>query len=134
MEEAGYTAKGLAKKLGVSRATVGHWLGPRQSVPAADTCYHLSEVLNVTNRWLVTGRPPKERVLGQLTQDQLDLAEAWPHLPAHTQQSIAILIAAAASELEPNLGGHLRPVNSAQQERANRILEAAQQRVRAAAR
>lgn len=59
--EAGVTQADLARRVGVSRATVGDWLHGRASSLRADTLFAVADALNVEARWLATGKGPRTR-------------------------------------------------------------------------
>lgn len=128
--DAGLSVIELCRRVKVSRNTYYQWTGERQSVPEADTMFALADALNVTARWLATGKSPKARLLGDLTQEQIDIAIAWPHLSPHTRLSISQLINADVAARIPLLQQPYASINQDDQERASRLIDAAQQAIR----
>lgn len=126
VRESGKPAADVYRRLKVSKATWYTWTGDRASVPEPATCFALADELGIEPRWLITGKGPRIEPVQRFTQEQIDLAEAWPSLPPATQQAIASLIRAAVVDMAPSLKAPLSKTNRELQERANRLLEEAQ--------
>ena len=130
IRESGKRPAEVYRKLKVKKGTFYTWVGQRESVPEPATCMRLAEFLGINQRWLLTGKGPRRPMKKPYTQEQIDIAEAWPHLSAGAQQSIAVLVRAAVLEAVPELEKSLGETNEELQERANRLLEEAQARIR----
>lgn len=128
--ESGMTEAEVYSAAGVKRGTWHTWVGDRRSVPAPATLMRVAKVINVRPEWLATGKGPKKAMQPTFTQAQIDIAEAWPHLPPQTQAAMAAMIRSAAISIEPGLAGPLVNVDSELQDRANRLLEEAQTKTR----
>lgn len=48
----------LARRIGVTRATVNEWLSTRSQSPRADALFRIEDRLGYSARWLATGREP----------------------------------------------------------------------------
>ena len=131
LRDSGRRAVDVYKEIGVSKATWYHWLGERESVPEPETCLRLARSLGVEARWLIDGTGERQLYQPMLTQEQIDIAEAWPFLSPALREQIAVLIRHAAVELVPSLKKPLATVDKHLQERANRLLERAQEAARA---
>ncbi len=134
LKDSGKSAAEVYRRIGVSKATWYTWTGERESTPEPETCFKLADCLGVMPRWLITGNGPRMPIAPRFTQEQLDLAEAWPSLPAPTQQAIAMLIRSAANEMAPGLKGPPTRLSREMQERADRLFDEAQKKLRSASR
>lgn len=116
--------------LGASRSTWYTWVGQRESVPEPEMCLRLAEALGVSAQWLLTGKGPRHPMKKPYSQEQIDIAEAWPHLSPQAQKTIALLLREAVIEIAPALKPSLAPGDEELQKRADRLLEEAQARLR----
>lgn len=115
--------------LKVSKATWYTWAGQRESIPEPDTCLRLAALLGVSPQWLVSGKGQRQPVKKPYTQEQIDIAEAWPHLSPQAQKTIALLLREAVIEMAPQLESPLKSAPDELQDRANRLLTEAQTRL-----
>ena len=120
------TVDAVCEETGLSRPTWYKYAGPVEAQPSHERLFRLADALNVTARWLSTGKEPKKRVLENLTEEQLLLAAAWPQLPEHTKDSIRVLINAAVAIKIPVLAPAYAAATTEAQKRASEILEEAQ--------
>ena len=120
--------KTICAEVGIERGTWYSWTGKQASIPNFNTLFKLADSLNVTARWLATGQGPRERLLKDFDQEQLDLAMTWPNLPEATKESVRVLINAAVAAQVPTLRPSYTAVDKDAQKRADATLEGAQER------
>ncbi len=96
---AGETQADIARRIGVTRATVGDWIHRRATTPRADILFAAADALNVEARWLATGDGPRERC--RLNADERAMLTAYAHLtPAEriTLRTLANQLAEARAD------------------------------------
>ena len=130
-DESPKTVEQLCKEIKLARATWYKYAGPVEAQPSHIRLFQLADALNVTARWLSTGKEPKARVLEGFTQEQLEVAAAWPKLPEGVKDSIRVLINAAVAEKIPALAPAYAAVTIEAQKRASEVLEEAQEEAQA---
>lgn len=81
----------LARRVGVSKQTVGDWLVGRSVNIRPDNLFDLADVLRVEARWLATGKGPK-RLPAQPSRSYLDAALKLEHMPTGKRNAFLLLI------------------------------------------
>lgn len=130
LRDSGKKPAEIYRACGSNKGTWGTWVGVRESVPEPEMCAKLARALGVNLVWLVDGKGEKKASKMEFSQEQMDIAEAWPTLSPDLQKHIAWLMQREVAERIPALRESLAPVDPELQERANRLLEAAQKAAR----
>jgi len=127
--ESGKKKSDVYNAIGSNKQAWSAWMN-RGSIPEPSTALKLAMELGVNVRWLIDGKGQRKAVKQQFSQDQIDIAEAWPNLPPLLQEQIALLIRHSAADAVPTLRNAMTSGDREDQERANRLLEAAQEKAR----
>lgn len=86
----GYSKAELARRLGLTRATIGAWLHGRSVNIRPDNLFALADVLEIEARWLATGQGPRERQV--LSREQRRLVDAYHKLDPSEQNAVSVLV------------------------------------------
>ena len=123
------TAKAIYGQIGVSKAIYYNWQSEGGSLPRAENIFPLADALGVEARWLITGEGPMTVDKQVFSQEQTDIADAWPLLPESTRHHVQLLIDDAVVTEIPQLRSSYENASRTDQKRANAILERAQRRI-----
>lgn len=89
--ELGLGQAAFARRVGVSKQTVGDWLLGRSVNIRPENLFYLADSLRVEARWLATGKGPK-RLPAQPSRPYLDVAVKLEHMPTGKRNAFLLLI------------------------------------------
>jgi transcriptional regulator with XRE-family HTH domain len=88
LDEEGISGAELARKVGVTRATVSEWLSGRSGLPRADVPFHIQDKYGYAARWIALGDGPMK--LPKFDPSDSVIIENLPRIvnPEHKQEVV----------------------------------------------